>query len=150
MNAGLCAVDWVSVFQVLQSVSLIGVGVAGAVIASLQVSNQKKRLKMDLFDRRSKVYETARSAIESALVKGKVFSEDEFNYLVGTSAAKWLFDETVRDYLEEDLWGLLLELTEDGRSNAEKAAEQRNTKSELQSALRDLDAKVEKFMKLEH
>lgn len=147
-----CAVDWAEFFKVLQSASFIAIGVAGAAIAFQQANTQRKRLKMDLFDRRFAVYQAAKTAIGSAVTTGHVDQRSEFDYLVGTASAKWLFDEKLSKYLDKELWNLLqdLALQNAQQQPADLAGERRDTKGQLTDALRGLDAKFRKFLKLDH
>ncbi len=80
------------------------IGRQQAETARLAMRVSRNKLKLDLFDRRVKVYDTAFSMLGSFGMLGKIDNEDEHRYWSGILSAKWLFDTEVVTYLEQTLW----------------------------------------------
>ena len=53
---------------------------------------------------RMSVYDAAKKAIAAAATRGKIDNQEQMDYLVGVNSAKWLFDDALKKYLEEELW----------------------------------------------
>ena len=75
------------------------VAVLGAMIGYRQWRLAQNKLKLDLFDRRFKVYEAARDLLASIMTSGKAMDDKVFKFLVATREAKWLLDIDVANYL---------------------------------------------------
>jgi protein gp37 len=72
------------------------VAVAGAVIACFQFLTAHRKLMLDLFDRRLKVFE---SAIGPFLTNGKLSVENFNDFLRAKAAARFLFGQDVQDHV---------------------------------------------------
>jgi len=86
------------------------IAVFGASIAYRQWRTAQNKLKLDLFERRLSVYESARDYLASVFTSGKTSQEAEFKFLSGTRGAKWLFDDAIVQYLDKVLWQKICEL----------------------------------------
>jgi hypothetical protein len=72
-----------------------------AYIAWQQWRVAKHKLRLDLFDRRYKVFEATRKFLVDIARESTFSNKQLFMFHAGTSDAKFLFDDAVADYLEE-------------------------------------------------
>jgi len=79
-------------------------------IAFRQSQIARNKLKLDLFDKRMAVYGAVREALGSIARQGGLTDEQQFFYLQGTRAARWLFGPEVFVYLDEVLWHKIIDL----------------------------------------
>ena len=86
------------------------VAVLGAMIGYRQWRLAQNKLKLDLFDRRFKVYEAARDLLASIMTSGKAMDDKVFKFLVATREAKWLLDIDVANYLVKQVYHKALDL----------------------------------------
>jgi hypothetical protein len=75
------------------------VAFAGAVIAYFQFVTARRKLMLDLFDRRLKVVETVERAIGPFQTTGKVTMENFSDLLIAKAGARFLFGHDVEDHL---------------------------------------------------
>jgi hypothetical protein len=77
------------------------VGLIVAYIAWQQWQVAHAKLRLDLFDRRYKVYEATRQFL-GCIMQAATFSDSQlFTFYAGTSDAQFLFDKEVVDYLKQ-------------------------------------------------
>ncbi|WP_271572313.1 hypothetical protein [Bradyrhizobium sp. CCBAU 11386] len=76
------------------------VAVAGAVIAYFQFVMARRKLMLDLFDRRLKVMEMVERAVGAFQSSGKVDGQSFNDLLTAKAAARFLFGEDVQDHLK--------------------------------------------------
>ena len=93
---------WVSWAQAF-GLPLFGLVIAGA---SVYIAWQQKRiadirLRHELYDRRLRVYEAAKTLLVAHLINGKLSDDDYIAYRRGTADAVFLLEAGVIDYLEE-------------------------------------------------
>lgn len=133
------------------------VAIVAAYVAWQQLKTNRRKLKLDLFDRRYAVFEKVGEFIGSILTSGKVPPGAEFQFLVDTKAAGLLFGEDVSQFVSEiyrkavHLHALDAELegtTGDARTANIKA--QREIKDWYGTALEGLQARFSEYLKLEH
>lgn len=99
--------DWVDIFKALLTpvIAIVAVGIAFA-----QWWTAKQRLRLELFDRRWKVYMAIREFV-SEMKREVVVSSDTLNaFRQDVRACRWLFDEEVERYVQEELWKRAIEL----------------------------------------
>lgn len=77
--------------------------------ADRQAETARNKLKLDLYDKRMEVCHTVRDALGAA-VRGEVTRDEELAFLSGVRNAKWLFGHEVAAYLEDTLWGKVIDL----------------------------------------
>jgi hypothetical protein len=89
-------------------VQALGLPIFGLVIAgaSVYIAWQQKRiadirLRHELYDRRLKVYDAAKSLLVAHLINGKLSGDDYIAYRRGTADAVFLLDAGVIEYLGE-------------------------------------------------
>ena len=76
-------------------------GVAVAVVAWLQWWVALNKLRLDLFDRRYKVYDATRKFLAGILRDGKFTNSELFEFYAGTSDAEFLFGADVVEHLAQ-------------------------------------------------
>jgi hypothetical protein len=135
------------------------VAVFGVIVTYRLWRTAQNKLKLDLFDRRLQVYEAARELIASIMTSGKTSPEQEFKYLSGTRGAVWLFDQSIVEYLDEEiwpkvcaLWALQLELEGEpvGETRTKNVQTQRTIKKWLSDQQRVMELRFAPFLKLRH
>jgi hypothetical protein len=92
------------VVQVMAAALAPIVAIFGIIIAWRQFDINRKRLKMDLFDRRYAVYDAAREFMQEIFQAGVTKPGEkffQFNFAVGES--RFLFDKDVIEFLEKML-----------------------------------------------
>ena len=135
------------------------VAVFGAYIAYQQWRTAQNKLKLELFEKRLKIYNSATIFISSVMTSGKASDQELHNLIVGTKEAKWLLSPDVAKYLDEDLYSkgvdlqcLLAELegvpVSDERT--ENVHKQRDIKIWLNAQYKILDEKFSKYLQLSH
>jgi hypothetical protein len=88
----------VSVF--FSSVALF-LSLAVAIIAALQWRVADNKLRLDLFDRRYKVYDATRKFLSVILREAKFTHSELFEFYAGISDAEFLFGADVTEHLEK-------------------------------------------------
>lgn len=134
------------------------IALIAARIAFRQSQIARNKLKLDLFDRRMAVYEAVRKALGAAARNGKLTQEEEINYLVGISTAKWLFRSEVFTYLDETLWGKIVDLglhnskaeIPHGEERTEHIKAREETREWLVAQYKELDKLCAERLTLEH
>lgn len=87
-----------SILQALATPTLAGAGIA---IAWQQKRLADIRLRNDLFDRRFKIYEAARTYLQCAVQDQRFDPEHMFAFIRGTADAPFFFSHEIADYIEE-------------------------------------------------
>ena len=85
----------------LAPIATLIVGLAVAFIAWQQWQLARNKLRLDLFDRRYKVYDATRKFLSVILGKADFLDSQLFEFYAGTSDAEFLFESDVVDYLAE-------------------------------------------------
>jgi hypothetical protein len=80
------------------------IAVLGSWIAFQQWRTARDKLRLDLFEKRMAVYQSARDALGTLFTIDRLTQEEEMKFLSNISEAKWLFGPEVSDYLEKTLW----------------------------------------------
>jgi hypothetical protein len=93
---------WVSCVQAL-GLPIFGLVIAGASVYIAWQQNRIAdiRLRHELYDRRLRVYEAAKTLLVAHLINGKLSGDDYIAYRRGTADAVFLLDAGVVDYLGE-------------------------------------------------
>ena len=135
------------------------VAVLGSFIAYRQWRLAQNKLKLDLFDRRFSVFQAARSFITSIITSGKAKGEEVSKFLFDTREAKWLFDSSVAEYLDKQLYCKAIDLqTLDAELEGVPVSEERSKNVYAQAdikiwfAAQDkvLDEKFSPYLQLQH
>lgn len=150
-----CDPHWSAYFSALTP--LVVAAIAGW-IAYRQMQTARDKLKLDLFDRRMAVYEAVRDAIGAAVTNAKLTQQQEFDFLMGTRSARWLFGEDVAEYINKNFWKKLTELNlhvamSDSDDSSERAAHAKGRSEVLQwmtSQYKEFDELCAKYLTLKH
>jgi hypothetical protein len=135
------------------------VAVSAVVIGYRQWRTAQNKLKLDLFEKRLKIYEAVRNLIGSILRTGKTSPASESEFLQASQGAKWLFGPEVEKYVYGTLWPKVCDLwclQEElnglgvGPERTEKANKAADIKKWLLDQTKVLDAKFAPYLKLEH
>lgn len=79
------------------------VAVLGLWIAYRQWATARDKLRLDLFERRMAIYDAFRKILGRIGHQAWVSQDDIVQYLIDVSGAKWLFEQEVADYLENEV-----------------------------------------------
>jgi hypothetical protein len=135
------------------------VAATGIYIAYRQWDTNRKKLKLELFEKRVVVYDAAKKAIAGIYTTGNSSQEIETQYLIGISGANWLFDEELVEFLDKKLWGIIVEIActhsmyhgaPDGPERNLAIQHNAEAKNKLGEQLQLLDAKFGPYLKLDH
>ena len=135
------------------------VAVLGSLIAYRQWRLAQNKLKLDLFDRRLKVYEAATGLLYSVMTSGRAKDEELFKYMVATREAKWLLSPEIAEYLDKKLYHKAIDLQtlaaelEDvpvGDVRTQNVHAQADVKKWLMAQYSVLDAQFAPFLQLGH
>lgn len=135
------------------------IALLGALIAMNQWLTARRKLKLDLYEKRSVVYEVVRSTIGQIIATGKTNQDIERDFLVGISGAKWLFNKKMVKYLNEEIWSEIVNLDmiqamTDGALPSEERLKYIKDNSEakirLNKKLQEIDDKFSPFLSLRH
>ncbi|WP_210024194.1 hypothetical protein [Methylocaldum sp. RMAD-M] len=135
------------------------VAVLGSFIAYRQWRLAQNKLKLDLFERRLTVYEAARTLLSSIMATGKAKDGEVFKFMVATREAKWLFNESVAEYLDKQLYHKAIDLqTLDAELEGVPVGEERRKNVRAQAEIKEwfmaqyevLDEMFSPFLKLQH
>lgn len=133
------------------------IAIIAAYVAWQQMITNRRKLKLDLFDRRYAVFESIGQFIGSILTSGRVGEGKEFQFLVDTKATNLLFGEDIAKFVSEvyqksvQLHALDAEL--DGSTGETRTANiktQRAIKDWYSKALEGLEKRFSDFLRLEH
>jgi hypothetical protein len=81
------------------SIATLFLTVAVVIIAALQWRVANNKLRLDLFDRRYKVYDATRKFLAAICREGKFTDSERFEFEVGTSDAEFFFGADVVNHL---------------------------------------------------
>ena len=135
------------------------VAVLGALIGYRQWRLAQNKLKLDLFDRRFKVYVAARDLLASIMTSGKAMDDKLFKFLVATREAKWLLDIDVANYLDKQVYHKALDLQTlaaelegvgVGEIRTKNVHAQADLKKWLMAQFDVLDQKFSPYLQLKH
>jgi hypothetical protein len=83
------------------SIATLFLSIAVVVIAWQQWRVAESKLRLDLFDRRYKVYDATRKFLSVIIREARFTNSDLFEFNAGTSDAQFLFKPDVAEYLAE-------------------------------------------------
>ncbi len=86
---------------VLAPIATLVVGLVAAYIAYQQHVVARNRLKLDLFDRRYKIYDATRRFLSVIIQRASFEDKDLFEFYAATSDAAFLFPEEVEVFLRD-------------------------------------------------
>lgn len=86
------AVSWLSAFGPL----IVSVGVG--YVAWQQWQTARHKLKLDLFDRRLRVYQATKDLVNTMMLHGRISDEELGRFYADIRGAEFLFDSDLRSY----------------------------------------------------
>lgn len=129
-----------------------------AAAADREAKTSHNKLKLDLFERRSKVYEAVKEIVAEAIHIGDFGAEAQTKYLLAIRGSRWIFDKTMDTYLSSELWGVLNDVHStywtskelSARSaDVELTAKRNAATSAMTNQFLALEGKFDRFMQLE-
>jgi hypothetical protein len=105
--SGMIQPDWTT--YVAASLTPV-VAVFGILIAYRQWRTAQNRLKLDLFDRRMVVYESACQFLANILIHGRVERDEPRDFLIAIKTAKWVFNKEFDTYLRNIIYANAVKL----------------------------------------
>ena len=135
------------------------IAVFGSIIAYRQWRTTQNKLKFDLFEKRFAVFDAARTFISSVMTSGKAKEDEMYKFLSGTREARWLLNNDIATYFDEQIWKKAVELQalesvlqdvqrrDDRTTNVQRQGE---IKTWLIDQYKVLDEKFSPFLKLRH
>lgn len=87
--------------SILGPLATMLVGISIAFIAWQQWQVARAKLRLDLFDRRYKIYDSTRKFVALTMRDANFSDSQLFEFFAGTSDAAFLFDADVFDYLKQ-------------------------------------------------
>ena len=85
----------------LAPIATLIVGIAVAVIAYQQWMLARHKFRLDLFDRRYKIYEATAKFISIIFARANFTDEDLWDFCNGTRDSVFLYPKAIKDYLDE-------------------------------------------------
>lgn len=128
-------------------VAIIALGIAFA-----QWWTARNKLKLDLFERRCKIYEATRKALLEIGTGDRLTGPTREAFAANALAATWLLDDELDRYLRENLWPamtLYSEPLDAGESAKERAKAKRMRARWAEAELAITQAKFSRFLKLD-
>lgn len=92
------------------AIATLLVAAAGAWIAGNQFKAARNALKINLFDRRFAVYQSASRALLSMATTGTADGAAQAEFLRGVLGARWLFNDEIHHLLDGEVFDLMLDL----------------------------------------
>lgn len=87
--------------QILQALGVLFISGVGALLARQQVRIARIKLQHDLYDRRYRVFEFARTLLIEVATHADASDEVIYSFVRGTGDAVFLFDDDLVQYLKE-------------------------------------------------
>ena len=96
----MCVIDWAEVRQWLQALAVPSVALLAAWIAYRQWRTNALKIKLDLYDRRLRIFEELREFLSKIARDGAIDMRDASIFRSRTMDATFLFGQDVDDYLD--------------------------------------------------
>lgn len=145
--------------NVLSALLTPTIAVLGSVIAYRQWLTARRKLMLDLFDRRFAIYDAARNLLAVVASKGTAEKDEVLRFVAGTRGARWLLSDSIAQYIDK---GLLRSITElkalqlaaekwaPGESDATNTARRTELVEWFHEQFEVLDNKCSPFLTLGH
>lgn len=109
MNYTLCLIDWEKVVRVFSALLVPTIGVVTTYIAWQQHNTNRRQLRLALFDRRLKVFNSTVKLIATGLRRARVELDEIFAFLSETREHEFLFGADIAAYIN-DIYHKVVEL----------------------------------------
>jgi hypothetical protein len=148
--------SWITILSALLTPII---AILSLLIAANQWITAKRKLKLDLYEKRLVVYAATRHAIGEIVTSGQTNPQIEVMFLQGIAGSKWLFDKKMVAYLNDDLWkeiinvGTIQEMTEGmppGEELSKWIEKRSKAKNTMNKHLQLIDDRFYPFLNLRH
>lgn len=146
--------DWIDLFSALLMPTI---AILGIYIGIRQWFTNKNKLKLELFDKRHKVFEDITKFMASILTSGRVEEGSDIQFLRDTKSVVFLFDENITKLRDEmykkaiSLEALIkTEKTSTKDELHENIEKQDEIKQWFEEQLNGVDTVFKKYLKLKH
>ena len=133
------------------------IAIVAAYVAWQQLKTNRRKLKLDLFEKRYTVFEKIGEFIGSILTSGRVQKGRDIQFLVDTKAVGLLFGAEISQFVSDiyrkavHLHALEAELQgSTGEARTSNIKEQREIKDWYSKAIEGLEVRFSEYLKLEH
>ncbi len=135
------------------------IAILGSFIAFQQWRTNRARLKNELFDRRYEQFSAVMNFLGSIITFGKCKIEEQQKFLAGTRGMRFIFDEEISTYIDENIWKLAIELEQldaelegvpVGEERTKNAKRQAEIKKQLYAELSGLNDRFAPYLQLKH
>jgi hypothetical protein len=133
------------------------IAIVAVYVAWQQLNANRRKLKLDLFEKRYAIFEKIGEFIGSILTSGRVQEGGEIQFLVDTKAVGLLFGAEISQFVSDiyrkavHLHALDAELEgSSGEARTSNIQAQREIKDWYSKALGGLEAQFSEYLKLEH
>lgn len=96
-----CSIDWEKLVRVLAASLTPVIALLAVYIAWQQHKTNKDQLRLALFERRLKVFDSTGELIATVLRQGKIANDELMNFLYDTRENEFLFGPDIAAYLHE-------------------------------------------------
>lgn len=152
MNEFLCQLEqYKPITDFLIALIPIMLAILGSYIAIQQYRTNRKKLKIELFEKRFKVFDSINKFIGAVVRTQSVDQQQRNDFLAGTRGAEFLFDITIKEYVDK-IWETSVDLgvwAEDINTSAH-ASERAEHMKWFVKQLQEIDGKFKKYMQLSH
>jgi hypothetical protein len=93
--------DWEKVVPILSAMLTPAIALLAAYIAWQQHKTNRNQFRLGLFERRSKLFDSAGKLIGTVLGQGHIDAEDLREFLRGTKESEFLFGADIKAYLHD-------------------------------------------------
>ncbi len=87
-------------FNIIQAVLTLAIGVIVAYIAWQQWQLNRTKHRLDLYDRRLKIYQEVKVLINTVVRCGDVSSQELISFISNSSEADFLFGDEIKEYID--------------------------------------------------
>lgn len=125
--------------------------VLGSYIAIQQYRTNKKKLKLDLFDKRFLIFQATKDYLAEVIISVPTSLEEQSKFLRGTRGAEYVFSKDIKKYIDE-IWAKSIDLEEWAQDpgTALHAQERASHIKWFKKELENVDTKFRKYMQLSH
>jgi len=120
-------------------------------IAIQQYRTNRRKLKLDLFEKRYKVFDVTIKFIGDVVRSQNFEHQTGSDFLEGTRGAEFLFDAEIKLYIDE-IWERAVNISvwAEDESTSTHAAERNEHMKWFVKQLREVDQRFKKYMQLSH
>lgn len=152
MDKILCSIsEYKPITDLLTALIPIVLTIFGSYIAIQQYRTNRKKLKLDLFDKRFTIFQHTKDYLGEVILHVPTTKEEQSKFLLGTKGAEFVFSKEIKMYIDE-IWEKYVELEEwaGDQNTAEHAQERAAQIKWFIKQLQNIDAKFKKYMQLSH